>query len=545
MAIDSVNFRSSEIDLSDKKFLIVDDFHEMRSIFRDIVRNIGVNSKNISVAGNGNDAIRLLSNKTFDVVLCDWNLGTGKNGQQVLEEAKLRNLVSSSCIWIMITAEKTSAAVAGAAEFQPDAYLIKPTTIAILRARIDRIWAKKEAFLEIHQAIKQNKYSEAISLCDQRLTYDKVNASELLRTKCDLLLDNGELDRAKKLLDSVLAKRDFSWAKASLAKILIKNNNLEEAKILLEDTLDENPTFLEAHDLLVKTLQTMGDLESTSMALERAAKLSPNSVVRQKQLGDIALKMGKLENAEKAFRKSVSLGEHSVLKTADAYIGLAKTCSANTNPVEALKVIGELNKQFSTKDVQLKSMAVEGLIHHQSGDKEKAKQIAVELSKHKTDNIDPDSERSLDMAKLFMATGDKQNAIALLQQEIKINPEDNILLEDANAIFVDAGMGEEGATLIETSRREAIEIMNGGVLLVSKGQYEEAVNAMRNARKAMPSNVRVLFNLAYVIITYIQKKGAEPVLVKEARESLNTANRLSPGESRYSKLMNALNQLSN
>ncbi len=535
----------TEINLSDKNFLIIDDFHEMRSIFRDIVRSIGVNFKNISVASNGGEAVALLKSKQFDVVLCDWNLGPGRNGQQVLEEAKLRNLVDPTCIMIMVTAEKTSEAVTGAAEYQPDAYLIKPITAAILRTRLDRIWLKKEAFIEIYKAIQQKDYAMAISLCDQRLATDKVNASELLRTKCDLLLKSGELDRAKELLDSVLAGRELPWAKAGLAKILIKNNQFDKAKKLLEETVDENPAFLEGHDLLVKTLQNLNDLEGTNRALERAVKLSPNSVNRQKSLGEVAYKLGHLENAEKAFRKSVELGVNSVLKTADAYFGLAKTCSANSNHEEALNVLKKLNDNFSAEEVELKAMVIEGLVHQEKGDEEKAQEIATELGKRIVEGKhDQDNERTLDIARLFMATGKKEEATALLQQEIKNNPDNNALFEEANQVFEQAGMGEEGAKLIKASRQEAIEIMNGGALLIRKGQYEDAIDAMRNARQAMPDNARVLFNLAHALIAYIQKKGQTPELINEARESLDAANELSPGESRYSKLMNILDGLS-
>lgn len=49
--------------------------------------------------------------------------------------------------------------------------------------------------------MKQLDYSKAMSLCDQRLTSDKANAADLLRTKCDLLLITGEYDRAKNVLE--------------------------------------------------------------------------------------------------------------------------------------------------------------------------------------------------------------------------------------------------------------------------------------------------------------------------------------------------------
>jgi len=543
MTTSPLNFSTPDLDFSSKTVLIIDDYQEMRSIFRDILRSCGADVKKIYMAANGNEAIASLRKVQFDIVLCDFNLGSGKNGQQVLEEAKYRSLVGLSCLWIMITAEKTSEAVAGTAEYQPDAYLLKPVTEASLRLRLAKVWTKKEAFAEIYQAMKQLDYSKAMSLCDQRLASDKANAADLLRTKCDLLLITGEYDRAREVLENILAERDLPWAKAALAKILLKKSDLGAARALLEETAEANPTFLEAHDLLAQTLQAMGDLEGASNVLERAIKLSPNSVIRQKNLGNVAMKMGKLENAERAFRKSISLGENSVLKAADAYIGLAKACSANEHSDEAFKVLGQLNKNFATDEVRLKALAVEGMVYHQSGNADKAKQIAVELSQFLAkNNIHPDSEGSLDMARLLMATGDKERAITLLQDEIKNSPENATLLQDVAEIFDQAGMGEEGNKLIETSRQEAMIIMNRGVLLISKGQYEEAINAMRDAHVAMPTNVRVLLNLAYVIITSIQKNEPTPELIKEARNSLLVANELSPGEPRFIRLMASLNE---
>ncbi len=524
--------------------LIIDDYQEMRSIFREFLRNSGADIKKIHMATNGSEAIALLKKAQFDIVLCDLHLGSGKNGQQVLEEAKSRSLVGPACLWVMISAEKTSEAVTGTAEYQPDAYLLKPVTEISLLSRLTKISTKKEALAKIHQAMKQSDYHRAIDLCDQCLTDNKAYATDLLRIKCDLLLLTAEYDRAKELLESILEERDFPWARTALAKILLKKNLANEAQAILEETIQANPTFLEAYDLLAQALQAMNEFEEASNILERAIRLSPNSVVRQKNLGNLAMKMGKLELAERAYRKSISLGEHSVLKTADPYLGLAKTCSTNKNPDEAIRVLGQLNKSFATNEVRLKALAVEGMVYHQSGDLEKANLIATELNQSLSANNSPlDSESALEIARLLMTTGNKEKAIALLHNEIKNNPESNSLLKDVKEIFDQAGMGEEGNQMIETFRNEAMLIMNRGVLLISKGQYEEAVAAMRDARAAMPTNMRVLLNLAHVIITYIQKNGETPELIKEARDSLLAANELSPGEPRFTKLMASLREL--
>ncbi len=53
------------------------------------------------------NAMAKIKSQHYDVILCDYNLGEGQNGQQFLEEAKSRNLLHYGTIFIMITAENT------------------------------------------------------------------------------------------------------------------------------------------------------------------------------------------------------------------------------------------------------------------------------------------------------------------------------------------------------------------------------------------------------------------------------------------------------
>jgi tetratricopeptide (TPR) repeat protein len=536
--------RSTEMDFSKKSFLIIDDFQGMRSMLRDILRGCGANLRAIETAANGKEAIDQLGRGKFDVVLCDFNLGIGKNGQQILEEAKFRELIGPACAWIMITAEKTLDVVTGTAEYQPDSYLIKPITEATLRMRLAKIWAKKEAFAEIDAALARHDHARAIRLCDARMAVDKANASDLQRFKCQLLFASGDLDAASQAFAEVLALRDTPWAKLGMAKVLYRKGDFVGAKKLLEEVVGDNSTLLEAYDWLAKALQATGEAEAAEQILERAARLSPNSVLRQKALGDIALKRGNLDNAERAFRKSVSLGEHSVLKTPDAYLGLAKTCSAKQSPEEALRVLGSLNKTFDSDDVRLKSLAVEGQVHHQSGNLTLANKAAKELGERMVaSHVRPDSETTMEVARLLLATGDRDRAVALLQGEVQNNPDNAALLAEVQGVFDAANMAEEGVKLVESSRQQAVEMMNRGVLLARDGKFEEAVLSMRNARLAMPWNVRVLFNFAHVIVTQMQQRGADPELVAEARATLKAANQLAPGDRRFGLLMGALDKL--
>ena len=533
-----------ELDLSSKVFLIIDDFEDMHTLLRQTLKSCGASSKFIDTASTGAEAVRQLEKKKYDVVLCDYNLGEGKTGQNILEEAKYRQLIGPACAWLMITAEKTNDIFMGTAEAQPDDYLLKPITAGSLKLRLAKIWNKKKAFIEIAAAVAAYDFPGAIKLCDQRLEFDEANAVDLLKLKAKLLLDSGNADGARRTFEKVVLERNLPWAKVGLAKVKFQEGDLAGAKSMLENVVAGNPYYLEAYDWLTRVCQALGKHDEAEQVLEKATAMSPNSVTRQKALGDVSLKLGKLDNAEKAFKKSVGLGEHSILKTPDAYTGLAKTHSAKGNAGEALRVLDTLNKDFDDDAAHVKSLITKGIVHQQGGDSAKAREVANELSE-RIKNLPQrlESKANMEMAQLFLDIGEKEAAVNLLQEEVKNNPENAEVLEQVKQVFVGADMGEHGIALIESTRKSAIEQMNRGVLLVQEGKIEDAMIWMRNARTAMPTNARVLLNLAYVLIAYMKKTKKDEKIIAEARDALIEANRLVPGDKRFTQLMETLNAL--
>ncbi|HWJ93983.1 MAG TPA: response regulator, partial [Telluria sp.] len=147
---------TDQVDWASKSYLVVDDFAGVRQLLRESLRSLG--AKTIDQATSGGEAMGLLGKIRYDVVLCDYNLGEGKNGQQVLEEARMRNLINPSTVWMMVSAEKSVESVMGAAEHQPDAYLLKPITEAVLITRLNRVSHKKQVFRMIDQAYAEKDY---------------------------------------------------------------------------------------------------------------------------------------------------------------------------------------------------------------------------------------------------------------------------------------------------------------------------------------------------------------------------------------------------
>ena len=525
-----------------KHYLLIDDFASMRGMLRDMLRALGV--RYVDQAGSGSEAIGALERTRYDVVLCDYNLGTGRNGQQVLEEAKIRDLIGPACIWLMVSAEKGVESVMGAAEYQPDGYLIKPITEGLLLARLNRILSKKQVFKEIDQAYEAKDYLKAAKICGERLTTDKLHALDLARMQADLLQKSGEPDRARAVYQSVLAERDFPWAKTGLAKIHLQEGEYDAARVLLQEVIASNPNYLDAYDQLALAQQNLGQLDEAAKVLESAVKLSPNSVLRQRNLGTMAFKLGNIEVAEKAFRKSVAVGEHSILKTPDSYLGLARVCGQKNEPKEALQLLSAVQSTFDNEEVRLRAKVTEGLVYHESGDWKRARKSGDEMAQMlAVSTTHPDIETSLDMARLLFVVGVKDAPVDLLRDLVKNNHDNDSLSGQAQQIFDKARMSEEGAEILDKARREASEMMNHGVLLWKDGKLTEAVTWMRSARAAMPVNTRVLINCAHILIAALKAQGFDQVMALEAKEVLLQVDKLAPNQRRFAQLMEQLEAL--
>ncbi|MFA7240428.1 MAG: tetratricopeptide repeat protein [Sulfuricellaceae bacterium] len=525
-----------------KRFLIVDDFQGMRGMLREMLKSFG--AKDIDMAANGKEAIVCLEKNKYSAVLCDYNLGIGKNGQQVLEEAKCRDLIGLATAWIIISAEKTSDMVVGAAEYMPDDYIIKPVTEAALRSRVEKVMTKKVALHDIEKAISTKNFARAIALCDEALSASKANATDLLRIKTNLLLNMGNYDQARQVFEKILAVRDVPWARTGLAKVAFYSNDAATAQRLLQELLKENPAYLEAHDLLAKIYESQGNLEEAQRVLARSTALSPNSYIRQRSFGEIAHKRGDLEAAEHAYRKSIKLGEFSVLKTPVAHLGLAKLCSAKDNPVEALQILKSVGKEFNDQETNFHAKVVEGMVHRKSGDYVAAGKAAKEIAEIvQRDKNSLPAGTMIEAAQLLLETGNKEVAESLVQNIVKNNHENKELIAQVNEVYSQAGMVDEGQKLVETARKEVVDANNRGVTLAKEGKLDEAIEWLRNARNMLPNNKRILINLANVAVLSMNKNGRNDTSVQEVRECVEKVAKLDPDEKWCAQIQNALDAL--
>lgn len=117
------------------KVLIVDDAKIMRSIVKRTLRKTGFGDYDVSEASNGQEALDILREESFDLVLSDWNMGI-MDGYQLLTEIKDNGIETKFCF---ITSEGTEDMRTKALEAGADSFIKKPFTDDIFRDNINMV----------------------------------------------------------------------------------------------------------------------------------------------------------------------------------------------------------------------------------------------------------------------------------------------------------------------------------------------------------------------------------------------------------------------
>jgi len=104
--------------------LIVDDSSSMRAVIKRTIKVSGFNVGEYFEAGDGREALELLSNKWVDIVLSDINM-PNMNGLELIAEMKKNELLSSIPV-VMVTTEGSEKIVEESIRLGASKYIKKP-----------------------------------------------------------------------------------------------------------------------------------------------------------------------------------------------------------------------------------------------------------------------------------------------------------------------------------------------------------------------------------------------------------------------------------
>ncbi len=529
--------------LKGKKVLIIDDFQEMRVILRTMIEPLAPDM--IKLAQNGEEAIEHMEETKFDLVFCDYNLGKGKDGQQVLEEAKHRELLNFSSIYMMATAENTSEMVMGAIDYLPDDYISKPFNRTVIHARLKKLLEKKENLNDISQAISEKNFKKAITYCDQLLESKPANRLDLLKTKGELLIKLGEYDKAADMYEDIIEERDIPWAYMALGRVRYLQNDYEEALEIFEGLVKENPSNVAAYDWLAKTYEAMNDFNKAQEMLNIGVAKSPKSLIRQRNLAQVAYKNEDLETAKSAYEHAINVGQHSCYKQPDDYNGLAKTLVDSGKPDDAMHVAERIAKDFKNdSNAEMVAAITEGMVHTSKGDTEAASKrldAALELFNQNPQGLSTDI--ALELTDLCLSSGKEEQANEITKNLIRNHHDDKDLIERTQKIYTDAGKSDAGSELIKNTTSEIVEINNKGAHLLKDGKLEESIELFMKAARGMPDNIVVNLNAAYSIMMQMQKTGKIKKYTSRVESYLERVHKIDPTNKKYHEMMEMLQQI--
>jgi len=530
--------------LLSKTYLVIDDFPDMRAAIRSIIRSIGATQ--VDQARDGKEAIDLMQKTRYDIILCDYNLGPGKDGQQVLEEARYRQLIGVDTIFVMITAENTRDMVMGAVEHIPDSYLSKPFTKELLQKRLEKLYARKADLQTVNKALMAKNYNAAIAELDRLISTNPKNLSELLKLKAETCIATSRYDDAKEIYDQVLDAREIPWARLGLGKVQFYKTDYPQARETFEQLIAQDPNLILAYDWLAKTQSALKEFTVAEKTLQTAVKLSPRGLKRQQLLGDLALGNGDSKQAEIAYEHAVTLAKNSVLNHPALFAGLAKSKSANNKHTEALKVIADIGKKFQgSNEAAFYVASTTALVKHSQGDTEGAQEAmhAAEAAMKDLGARAQDHLFALEMATTYSELDETDKAAALLHQTIANNHDEHECLAQIVQICSKAGIEYDAEKAIREIRQHVVKTNNAGVRLIKQGDFDAAITLLREAAEEMPANKTINLNVAKAIIMKMEQAGATSEDILAVRHYVERVQGLAPGDWRVADILLRLRQL--
>ncbi|MGB1192258.1 MAG: response regulator, partial [Pseudomonadales bacterium] len=307
---------------SEKRALVVDEFPDMRASIRRMLRSFGVEI--VDLANDGSEAMMRCRENEYDIIICDYSLGAGKNGQQILEELRHTQSFKHQAIYILITAETTRSMVFGALEYKPDDYLTKPFTQVWLQSRLDKIVLEKQFFSSVYKALDNGDYLAAASNAEALVGRHSEYRTAAQKLQGHALLLAKEYERANSLYQAVMDVRRQEWACIGCARALIGLQKWSSAIHVLSELIDHGTENLEVFDALAEAELALGRNGVAQAILERATVSSPYGILRQINLAEVALANNDYLAAEKAYRRVIKLGLNSCHDSHEHSLGLVR-----------------------------------------------------------------------------------------------------------------------------------------------------------------------------------------------------------------------------
>jgi DNA-binding NarL/FixJ family response regulator len=506
--------------------LIIEPHQGMRASIHNMLNLCGLTK--VDHAGGAGAAIKHVSLKAFDLILCEYDLDGGQDGQQLLEDLRHHKLISLSTMFFMVTAEGNYGKVISAAELTPTDYILKPFTADRLLERIARALEKRNAFMPVYQLMESGNQRDAIGACVDGMKAHPRYAIDFLRLRAELHMFLGEPAEAEPIYQQLIEAKQIAWARLGLAKTLFMRERYAEAQEVLEALVESNKKFVDAYDWLAKTLAAIGELERSQTVLTEAVAVSPHAVRRLRKLGELALETGDTDTAEKVLKQVVSKAKYSEFRDPEDHVKLVQTLVRKGDPVQAAAVIRDLDKSMAgQKNTSACSAISSALVHEYTGnDVRLAESLSAALAACR-DSTGLSADVKMELARNCLQNNMEEGA-AEVMRDVMRNASSPAAMAKAMGVFEKAGRADLATTVSQESRQAVAELVAAGASKAKEGDYKGAVALMVEAVNKLPDNPQVVFNAAVAVLKCLENMGWDERLGHYVITLIDSVRRLDP-----------------
>ncbi|WP_228892485.1 tetratricopeptide repeat protein [Pseudoduganella aquatica] len=527
-------------DYAELTVLLVDPNPGMRASLRNMLNQSGITR--IDDAVSSGTAIRQLGKKNFDLVLCEYDLGSGsgdngQDGQQLLEDLRLHKLIGPWTIFIMLTSEGVYGKVVSAAELLPADYILKPFTVEVLMQRIAKAVGRRTAFLPIYEHIGQGNIREAIAASTTAEANHPRHATDFARLRAELHFGAGQLAEAELAYHTILAGRPIGWAHLGLARCQFAAQRYDDALATLDKLLAQNPKYMAAYDLLARTHEALGQAVQAKKVLEDAVAISPHMVSRLRHLGTVAYETGDIGMAEKAFKQVVAKAKYSEFRDPEDHVNLVKTLVKKGDANQASGVIRDLERSLrgNTNTEACRAISAALLLDLSGNDTAAANELsnavaAVGLAKGLSNGLKLGLVQSCLKHKL-----DKDAAHVVI--DMMGDTESGLSMEQAVGVFEHAGRHDIARSIGEQITHQVEELLESAASHLDQGDHRAAVTTLGMALRKNPSNLPVLYATISAMLRQLDELGWEAPLAEQAGLLLERLRRIDSGNPEFDTLL--------
>ncbi|NMF90394.1 response regulator [Aromatoleum petrolei] len=528
-------------DLERLTLLIIESNQGMRSQLRSMLNSFGI--ANVRFAPSAGAAITRLRDQRYDVILSEYSLGDGQDGQHLLEDLRTKEIIPLDTLFIMITGERNYERVVSAAELAPNDYILKPLTPDMLHMRLLRSLEKRDTFLPVYRLIEAGETQQAIDACTARAESHPRYRIDFLRLEAELHAALGHTDQAESIYREILAAKAIPWARLGLAKMLFAKKDYAGAEEILSALVAENSRYVDAYDWLARTREETGRMAEAREVLTSAVALSPHRLGRLRHLGNVQLAAGDGAAAERTLAEVVRKGKYSDFRDPEDHVLLVRAQLKQGRTDEAQATIRDLESSMGGMPATPVCASLSKALYHTSTGAEELAQAALRDALQAGTAV---SSLSIDMKQELVKTCLDNHMEAEGSQlviDILRNAADERTVERTRAILQERGHGDLSDELEERVHVEVRGLIAAGADMVKAGDFDGAVREMMAAVQKMPGNPHVLFNAALALLRHIENRGWSERLASQARGLIARTRRLDPSNPRLDALSGFMQQL--